>query len=66
MQPTAVRLLFLPKLVQMQVVISNVLSIFILSLGITIFIIMLKKFIKDNQVSLAILRSNGYKKRKII
>ncbi len=66
MQPTAVRLLFLPKLVEIQVVISNTLSIFILVLGIIIFIIMLKKFIKDNQVSLAILRSNGYQKRSII
>ncbi len=66
MQPTAIRLLFLPKLVQMQTIISNVLSIFILILGITIFIIMLKKFIRDNQVSLAILRSNGYQKRSVI
>ena len=66
MQPTAVRLLFLPKLVEIQIVISNTLSIFILVLGIIIFIIMLKKFIKDNQVSLAILRSNGYQKRSII
>lgn len=65
-QPVAVRIDFLPKLVNTQTAISNVLSIFVLVLAITIFIIMIKKFIGDNQVNLAILRSNGYKKRWLI
>lgn len=65
-QPCGVRLQFLPKLVNMQIAISNLLSIFVLVLAITIFIIMLKKFISDNQTVLAILRSNGYKKRTIM
>lgn len=66
LSPTGVRVNFLPQLVDMQIVLSNVLSLFISVLTCIIFIFAVRKFIHDNNSSLAILRANGFKKRWLV
>lgn len=64
--PAPIRVSFLPSLVNMQIGLSNGLSLFIGVLTSIVFIFSIRKFIEDNQDSLAILRANGVKKRTIV
>ena len=64
--PNALRVSFLPKLVESQIAISNSLMIFIAVLISMIFIFTIKKYINDNRSSLGALRANGIKKRWIV
>lgn len=64
--PAPIRVSFLPSLVEMQIGLSNGLSLFIAVLNSIVFIFSIRKFIEDNQDSLAILRANGVKKRTIV
>lgn len=64
--PTGARIIFLPTLVNLQTIIANLISLFVLVLICIIFVLFIRKAIIDNQVSISILRSNGYKKRSII
>lgn len=66
LSPVALRLSFLPQLVNSQVIIGNLLTIFIAILVALIFIFSIKKYINDNRASLGALRANGIKKRWIM
>lgn len=63
LSPSSARILFLPQLLNAQKTISTFLSLFIFLLTILISILFTKKFISDNQFSIAILRANGIRKR---
>ncbi len=66
LSPVALRLSFLPSLVNSQIIIGNSLTIFIAILVGLIFVFSIKKYINDNRSSLGALRANGIKKRWIV
>lgn len=64
--PTALRVIFIPKIVSTISVISAYLTTFILLLSIFISIVIIKRSIESNRNSLGIMQANGYKKWEII
>lgn len=66
MSPTAMRVIFLPQLVNSQIAISNAMSLFISVLTILVFISAVRKYTNDNKNTFGVLRANGIKKRSIV
>lgn len=66
MSPTALRVVFIPKIVSTISAISAYLTTFILLLSIFISLVIIKRSIESNRNSLGIMQANGYRKREII
>jgi len=65
LSPAALRLVFLPQLIELQNYLNYIFSFFILVLTSIIFVIFVKKFVNENTDSLVILRTNGYSRSKL-
>lgn len=66
LSPTALRLQFIPQIVNTTTVVSVFLTSFVLGLSIFVSIVIIRRFIELNRNSLGIMQANGYRKTEII
>lgn len=66
LSPTALRVQFVPQIVQTATVVSAFLTTFVLALSIFVSTVIIRRFIDNNRNSLGIMQANGYKKAEII
>lgn len=64
--PTALRVQFVPQVVQTTNIVSVFMTSFVLVLSVFVSIIIIRRFIETNRNSLGIMQASGYKKREIV
>ncbi|MGL4647228.1 MAG: ABC transporter permease [Mycoplasmoidaceae bacterium] len=64
--PTALRVTFIPNVMDLVTLVSLFLTSFIVVVSLIIMVLFIKRFIELNKVNLAIFQANGYKKSDII
>jgi putative ABC transport system permease protein len=66
LSPAALRVAFIPLLIDKLGLISAILTIFILLLAILICIFVINQYISSKRMEIGIMRANGFRRRKIV